>query len=452
MTFEFRKSRLLIPALLATSIGLIGCGGSSSSNGGGGGDTSSDGITVLPERFNFGLITEGNTAQPRQFTLSNEGDTSYDISNMSLVGNDPNEFILDENGGDAPCEARARTLDPGESCTVEVRFAPAPGSFDEFSASLLVRSNDPNAPSVARALSGSYAELESINVTVNQINACPRSQAEAFVSVTDQAGFPIKDLAAGDFTLEELGIGPVSNPGVTPVGQSGTNLALSIVMDFSSSITTFPSAVTNMQEAATQLVEAMQAIDEADVIKYADEVRCMLEENFDCNLEAGITSDQPTLKKAIEDDPNLISGTAFYDATVIAIERLEARDTARRVVINLTDGEDTASENAGLADTINDALDTNIPIFTVGFGNIDPVVLQGMADDTGGLFYNPVADANLQQVSEQLTALLFNDQYVITFDSALTDSESASLVVTADFLKDGTPFAGEGSKTILACQ
>ena len=452
MHLEFRKSKLLVPALLTISIGLVGCGGSSG-GGGGGGDTSSDGITVLPERFDFGLVTEGNLPDvlPRSFTLSNEGETSYAISNMSLSGTNPDAFGLDENGGDTPCRARALTLAPGDTCTVAVSFEPGLENFGSFSAALLVRTNDPNASSVARSLSGTYAAVEEINVTVNQINACPRSQAAAFVSVTDQAGFPIKDLAAEDFTLEELGRGPVANPGVTPVGQSGTNLALSIVMDFSSSITNFPSAVTNMEEAATQLVKAMQAIDEADVIKYADEVRCMLEANFDCSLEDGITSDQATLSEAIADGPGLISGTAFYDATVTAIERLESRATDRRVVINLTDGEDTASENQNLVSTINEALGTDIPIFTVGFGNVDPDVLQAMADDTGGLFYNPAADANLQQVAEQLTALLFNDQYVITFVSDVPEGESASLLVKATFVKDGTPFEGEGSKTILAC-
>ena len=440
MTLKFRKSRLLVPALLATSIGLLGCGGSSNDKDNNTPPPSSAGITVLPERFNFGLITEGNSAKPRQFTLSNEGDTPYTISNMSLVGFNPAEFVLDENGGDAPCAARALSLAPGESCTVEVSFNPR--SFDEFSAALLVRSNDPNASSVARALSGTYAKVESVNVTVNQVNACPRSApAKAFVSVLDQAGFPIRGLDSGDFTLEEGGV-LVSNPDARPVADNA-NIALSIVIDNSCSITRFPSAVDNMEEAATLLVEAMRANDEADIIKYANEVKEM--------LPGGFTSDPAVLKAAIAEDPGLSCGTAFYDATVKAIERLQTRATDRKVVINLTDGEDTRSVNAGLADTVNDALATNIPIFTVGFGDINPAVLQEMADDTGGVFYNPAADANLQQIADQVTALLFNDQYVITFDSALADDQSASLVVTTEFIKDGTPFAGEGSRTMLAC-
>jgi len=446
MMFEFGKSTLLVPALLTVSIGLVGCGGSSSggsSNGGGGGDTSSAGITVLPERFNFGLVTEGNLPDvgPRTFTLSNEGETSYSISNMSLTGTDPADFVLDEFGGAAPCEALTLNLAPDDSCTVAVSFAPR--SFDSFNAALLLRTNDPNAASVARSLSGTYAEVEEINLTVNQINACPRSQAaQAFITVTDQAGFPIRDLTLDDFTLEELGIGPVSNPTVTPVGQSNTALALSHVMDYSGSMVRADGAIENMEEAANTLINGMQANDVADVIKYAAEIRFMLED---------FTSNREALQAAIAEDPQFEGGTAFYDATVAAIARLGPRDEDRRVVISLTDGRDTRSEN-NLDETIMEALGTDIPVFTVGFGRVDVEELRALAEDTGGLFYNPAGDANLQQVAQQLTSLLFKDQYVITFDSALDDGESGSLEVKAEFVKDDTPFKGVGSKTILACQ
>jgi hypothetical protein len=449
MYFISRKLKILVPILLLAPFSMIGCGGGSGGGsgggGGGGGGTSDAAITMLPAGFNFGLVTEGNLDKviPREFVISNTGTDSYTVSNIRLVNENPDEFILNERGGEAPCNALTFSLDPGSSCTVTVRFAPALTNFGSFRAALLVQTNDPNADSIARSLAGTYAKIQSINVAVNQINACPRSQpAQAFLSVTDQAGFPLKDLASGDFTLEELGFGLVSNPVARPVGESDS-IALSIVMDYSSSITNFPSAVSNMQEGATLLVDAMRANDEADIIKYADVVKVM--------TTGGFTSDKDALKAAIAEDPGLIQGTAFYDATVVAIERLQFRDTERRVVINLTDGEDTASQNADLASTITDALATNIPIFTVGFGSVDPDVLREMADDTGGLFYNPAGDANLQQIAQQLTALFFNDQYVITFDSALAESDSASLGVTANFVKDGTPFQGEGSRTILAC-
>ncbi|MFO7905269.1 MAG: VWA domain-containing protein, partial [Pirellulaceae bacterium] len=261
-----------------------------------------------------------------------------------------------------------------------------------------------------------------------------------FVSVTDQAGFPIKDLASEDFTLQENGV-PVANPAANPIGENDT-IALSMLMDFSGSIIDAAGAVENMEEAAKILVGAMRATDEADIIKYADVFKAMTPDGF--------TSDKTVLEAAIEEDPGLGRGTALYDTTVAAIARAESSDTApetaRTVVINLTDGEDRNSQT-DLDATINDALDTDIPVFTVGFGEVDPDVLQQLADATGGLFYSPAADANLQGVSDQLVSLLFNDQYVITFDSALGDAESASLEVAVGGLLDG-----EGSKTILACQ
>ena len=450
MTFKFGKTERLVVALLAGSIGLLGCGGSSNGNplpeGGGPSDAA---ITVSPTNFDFGVVTEGNleNLRPGIFTISNAGETSYDISNIILDG-DSTPFRLEESGDNATCNQRVFTLDPGESCTVAVSFVPEnSGGFDN--AALTVEHNEPPLFFTTSSIRGTFEELKELNVTVNQINACPRPPAQAFVSVTDQGAFPFRGLTTENFTLQEGGE-RVADPAVFSVGDSDT-IALSIVMDYSGSISAVDQA--NMEEAATLLVDAMQANDSADIIKFDDEVRCMLEEGFDCSLETGITSDKATLKVAIEEESGLDSGTAFYDATLIAIERLQSQsqDTARRVVISLTDGRDFDSEQT-VDNTIANAVDTDIPVFTVGFGDVDVDELQMIADDTRGLFYNPAASDNLTQVYQQLANLLFKDQYVITFDSALDKEASASLEVAVGFVKDdGTQLAGEGSKKILAC-
>ena len=452
MTFKFGKTERLVVALLAGSIGLLGCGGSSNGNPLPEPGPSDAAITVSPANFDFGVVTDGNREglRPGIFTLSNAGEISYNISNITLEGDGSTAFELDESGGNAPCNQRVFTLGPGESCTVAVSFVPQ--NFETFTAALSVFNNEPPGLVTSR-ITGTFADIEKINVTVNQINACPRSPALAFgpalafVSVTDQGGFPIRGLTTTDFTIEELGIGGESNPAdARSVVDSDSNLALSIVMDYSGSITNDPATVSNMEEAAAVLVDAMRATDTADIIKYADEVRCMLEEGFDCSLAAGITPDQARLRAAIEEDPDLERFTAFYDATLVAIERLKSQDTDRRVVISLTDGEDTSSK-ADADDTVAGAIDTDIPVFTVGFGNVDVGELQMIAGETGGLFYNPAASDNLNQVYQQLANLLFRDQYVITFDSAVPEGDSASLVVKAAF----KGFAGEGSKVIQTC-
>ncbi|WP_373026214.1 choice-of-anchor D domain-containing protein, partial [Thioalkalivibrio sp.] len=148
MTLEYGKSRVLVPALLAASLGLSGCGGGggggSDNTSGGSDNTSETGITVVPESFDFGTMTEGNEDQvlARQFIIRNEGTTSHNISSMSLFGRDPGEFVLDDSGGNDPCGAPPFDLSAGGSCTVEVEFEPR--SFDTFEALLIAESDDPN--------------------------------------------------------------------------------------------------------------------------------------------------------------------------------------------------------------------------------------------------------------------------------------------------------------------
>ncbi|WP_024327780.1 VWA domain-containing protein [Thioalkalivibrio sp. AKL19] len=457
MTLEYGKSRLLVPALLAASLGLSGCGGGGGGDaggGGGGGNTPETGITVVPERFDFGIMTEGNEDHvlPRQFIIRNEGATSHNISSINLFGRDPRQFRLDDSGGNAPCGAPPFDLPAGGSCTVEVEFEPRSFSTpeDPFEALLIAQSDNPNTPAVGGTVAGTYEPVDEIFVTVNQVNACALNGPQAFVSVTDQGGFPISNLRTEAFTLVELGSGELKVDHVGHVADIG--LSLSIAMDYSGSITDLPDAVDNMEAGATLLVNEMKANDDADIIKYANEVKPMTEY---------FTSDQDILQDAIDDPPGLDRDTAFYAATEEAIERFGTKKSThdRKAVITLTDGEDTfvddteAARKAALDATIDQALGADIPVFTIGFGPFIQIAeLQRLADETGGLFYEPPGDANLQQVFQQLASLLFEDQYVIDF-SGLSDNEGSSLEVAVAYDdKYNETRAGEGIKPIQACQ
>ncbi|WP_019627492.1 VWA domain-containing protein [Thioalkalivibrio sp. AKL10] len=457
MTLAYGKSRLLLPALLAASIGLIGCGGGGGS--GGSGSTPETRITVIPERFDFGTITEGNEDQalPRQFIIRNEGTTSYNIEDIRVRRDNFDAFFLDRSGGSAPCGTRPFDLAPGDSCTVVVEFKTQhlPLHVGKFDGLLIAESDNPNIRTVGSTLAGTYEPIKSIHVTVNQVNDCalPAPQAfQAFVSVTDQAQFPISHLAEKHFTLVELESGPASNLlDVIDVGQVGDiNLSLSIAMDYSGSITDFPDAVGNMEAGATSLVDAMKDDDDADIIKYADDVQPMTTE---------FTSDKDILKAAINNPPALDRDTAFYDATVEAIKRFDTANSThdRKAVIALTDGEDTIVDDteAALGGAIDQALGADIPVFTIGFGEFlqeaQEDELQRLADGTGGLFYELASDANLQQVFQQLASLLFKYQYVIDFDG-LSGKEGSSLEVTVEYVdKYGETLKADGDKPIQAC-
>ena len=445
-----KSGKSIIPAatllLGSLCLTLAGCGGGSSS-----GVTAppppppppAASITLAPASFDFGTVTEGNLEglPARRFLIRNVGTASYNVSSIRLEGQNPTAFALDVDAGVNPCGAAVRTLGPGGSCGVDVRFAPA--AFGPFAAVLAVQSNDPVSPSVNAALQGRYAEVEEVNVTVSQIDACPRElPASVYVSVTDQGGFPIRNLGLAAFGLTEDGQATTLNA-VNTVGNAASSISLSIVMDYSTSITGFPDAVANMEEAAAILVGKLGANDEADIIKYANVVKFMLDD---------FTSDQAELLAAIAEDPGLTPGSAFYDATVAAVERTMARAKDRRAVIVLTDGDDTASApGSGLANTIDVALGGDVPVYTVGFGNVDRLELGSLASETGGVFYEPAASDNLAAVYQQIANLLFDDQYVLSYMSAVPTGASATVGVSVDFVRDGTGFQGSGTRTLQAC-
>ena len=59
--------------------------------GGGGGST----LAVSPTSVDFGQQVEGTTSDPVELTLTNTGDASIDVTNVSISGDDPGEFSHD---------------------------------------------------------------------------------------------------------------------------------------------------------------------------------------------------------------------------------------------------------------------------------------------------------------------------------------------------------------------
>lgn len=447
INLETPKNSLVTLFLLSLALPLSGCGG-----GGGGGDGGGGGgggnvpppagaITIQPGSFDFGLVTEGNLENipVRQFLVRNTGTASYNVTSIRLEGTDPADFILDATGEETPCGTGVRSLGPDESCAVSVEFSPR--NFGDFGAELVVQSSHPLTPTVKSDIQGSYAEVLAVNVAVNQVQACPRElPAKAYVSVRDQGGFPVRGLGLQDFALEELGHG-VDLDFVDSVGNAGSTLSLSIVMDYSESITNHPDVRENMEAAARTLVEKMREEHEADIIKFGLEVVPMLED---------FTSDKAALLAAIDEDPGVSRNTRLYLAILAAVDRIKVRTMDRKAVVALTDGMDGGT-TVDIDDVIGAALVDDVPVFTVGFGDVDAIELARLADETGGKFYWPEQSENLPAVYQQLANLLFDDQYVLSFQSGLASDQSGAVQVSVEFVKDGRGFQGSGSKTSRAC-
>ena len=453
MDFKYSFKLLTVIFLASLVLALAGCGG-----GGGGGENQGNinpvenqgdinpnaAISVDPAAFDFLTLTEDNSAPLKEVVIQSSGSADLRISSIAFFN--AIAFTLDLDPAQDPCGPLVREAIPlkfGERCRFYVGFEPpkenAPAEFEK---ALVIQSNA-TVPSFPLVVRGTYDRASAINVAISQIDACERpSEATVYVSLTDQAGFPIKGLTGAAFSLRERPLGgdfvPVAArlDGFVDVER----LSVSLLMDYSGSIA--DRDLRNMETAGIAFVRRLQEDDEAEVIKYDSEIVTM----------QGFTSDLDRLEAAINEAPGLArGGTALYDAIAAATTERSAgteRSKERKAIIILTDGEDTSSA-IELGDALAAAQTDGIPLFIVGFGeerNTD--VLQRLADETGGVYFDSEASDNLEAIYVKLADLLFENQYVLRYRSALAPDESGSLELRVDALGR----SGIAERTIPACE
>lgn len=401
------KFKILAHSILFVLFAVIisGCSSSSSSTSGG------PSLQITPAAFDFGTVTVSNSAAPLEIILTNNGSEILNIA--SIVLSDPNNFSLDVNGGTDPCLSAAPALATGGTCTVTVRFTSvAPGTFP---ATLDITSN---APLKQLALTATGSGVNAFKVTINQvdISACPT--VVAYVSVTDQVDFPATGLITNDFTITE-GTIDVGTPTSSPIVDNVTaSISIALVMDNSSSMQ--DTDIAEMNIAANNIVEQLAASDRVRIIK------------FDKNVYTvnSFTSNKSDLMAAIAVDNNG-TGTALYDALQEAINSTDTQTTDRKAVIVITDGRDNESSTL-ITNMIANAKTRGIPVFVIAIGqSVDVAALTSIATDTSGEFYEADVAQNLRTiVQEQLTEVLFTDQYVLTYPSGISGGGTHSLKVS----------------------
>ena len=404
---------------------MVGCGG----GGGGGGGSSSTPpppapaptLQVLPASFDFGKVTTNNVPAPLEVTIRNTGTAALRVTSISFSAASP-AFSLNLNAGTKPCSSAAPTVNAGDSCTFRVAFQP-PGN-GVFSSNIQILSNDTASPTFALAIAGTSEAVSALTVRINQVEtSCPNSNAAtAYVSVLDQGGFPLPGLTAGNFTLTE-GATPSANLllGATHVDPTSKPLAINAVIDNSASITGQPVAFADMKNGFASLFNSLGANDVGELISFGSV--------FDITVPfpSPSSTSNPTNKAA------LVAGlavpwtkpanTLLYDSVFKAIDDTALQTAYRRAVIVATDGVDegpTAGERLSthvLADVIANAVAKKVPVFTIGIGSaVNTSILQDMATQTGGVFYLAGTSQNLATIYQQLTSILLQNQYVLTFN------------------------------------
>jgi tight adherence protein B len=109
------------------------------------------------------------------------------------------------------------------------------------------------------------------------------------------------------------------------------------------------------------------------------------------------TTDADSALRSISVDP--VEGTTLNDALVLSASSLSSESNLGRVIIVVTDGNETRSE-ATLKETITAARDAGVSIYVVGIESklFNPGLLQQLADATGGKYYGTASTEALTEV------------------------------------------------------
>jgi Ca-activated chloride channel homolog len=105
--------------------------------------------------------------------------------------------------------------------------------------------------------------------------------------------------------------------------------------------------------------------------------------------------------------------TALYDAIIRGIEEVKDAEGINVIVV-LTDGKDNESKS-NWKKVVKDANNNNIPVYIIGFGDVNKNILKKITDATNGQFYYSKNSTNIgkvyQKISEQIQAF-YNLVYV----------------------------------------
>jgi VWFA-related protein len=185
-----------------------------------------------------------------------------------------------------------------------------------------------------------------------------------------------------------------------------------------------------LKEAAAHFINSVirPGKDTAAIVKFEGEATLM----------QGLTSNPERLRKALEEVVFIApppvgltppinggsrqGGTSLYDSVIAVTADLLAKEAGRKVIVLLTDGQDTTSHMT-LNDAINEALRGEVVIYAIGigdpvsFGGVDKGTLNKLCEATGGRAFIPKSARDLDQAFAQLEQDM-RQQYLVAYEPA----------------------------------
>lgn len=251
-----------------------------------------------------------------------------------------------------------------------------------------------------------YAQ-EVVHVNIDYVDNDQFPLLEAYIAITNAQGIPVKNLTLADFKVFEDG-NPIHNFEITPIQNKEQPIAIVLLIDTSGSMA-FTKTSNPLQDAVTatqDFVSNLSSNDQVAIVNFSNIPQVVRE--FTNNKDI-IKDDLESLKPG--------GNTALYDGIALAVNILRNR-MERKMIILVTDGVDSANGSFNLDTAIDEAQDIGVPIYPIGFGNIDRKALERIALSTSG-FSQIKPDSSELTSALNLVLQIFREQYLIRFDSNL---------------------------------
>lgn len=240
-----------------------------------------------------------------------------------------------------------------------------------------------------------------------------------YATVTDPQGALVPNLTKDDFEI----LDNATRQDVVVFENQSQPFTAVVMLDSSGSMT---NSLKLVNAGAEQFIIRLLPQDRAQVGAFNDKVQ----------FSGTFTSDRDELVAALK-ELDFGNSTRLYDAVDQSLDRLLTVE-GRRVIVVLTDGEDTASKT-GQGDVLNRAIADEVMIYGIGlesnyFNGMRQVrtnpdrVVRRIAEETGGGYYLLKETADLNSTFTRIAQEL-RSQYVLGFSPTVLDGKVHKLTV-----------------------
>ena len=245
----------------------------------------------------------------------------------------------------------------------------------------------------------------------------------AWIALRDEAGEPIKTFTSQNFRITESVNGVARNVPADDITLEDRPLVSVLLRDVSGSMGERDLAYS--KRALDAYISQMHPKDKTELIFFSTTV----------NVVQTFTSNTKQLRIALE-SPFTQSGTTLYGAIAFAITELQQFTEVefKQAIVVLTDGGDSSSQES-LDDVLTLASSSAIPIFTIGVGSADPVVLKKIATQSGGLYFHSTTTAVLTDIYDSLSQLL-RGSYMVSFPSSAKSGDTIEVEIETSSTED----------------